>query len=125
MIPELKSIFNYDAAKKHPNLKVKQIISHPGEITVIRSSPMNRKLLASKSDTNNVYIWTSDKYKPPQPHPTLSCNFANTPDITLQTLTSVNHNYALRFTPSLPRLISASGSRLELFDIETPSTSKR
>lgn len=29
-INDLKSLFNYDAAKKHPNLKVKQIISHPG-----------------------------------------------------------------------------------------------
>ena len=29
-INDLKGLFNYDAAKKHPNLKVKQIISHPG-----------------------------------------------------------------------------------------------
>jgi hypothetical protein len=29
-INELKALFNYDSAKKHPNLKVKQIISHPG-----------------------------------------------------------------------------------------------
>ena len=73
MISDLKSIFNCDAAKKHPNIKVKQIISHPGQITVIRSSPMNRKLMASKSDSNEVYVWLSEKYKSPQPH------FTNTP----------------------------------------------
>ena len=93
-------------------MKVKQIISHPGEITVIRSSPINRKLLVSKSDTNNVYVWTNDKYKPPQPHPNNVMNFTNTPDIVLLTEESIYHNYALRFTPSLPRVISASGNKL-------------
>ena len=29
-INDLKSLFNPDAAKKHPNMKIKQIISHPG-----------------------------------------------------------------------------------------------
>jgi WD40 repeat protein len=108
-------LFNFDNAKKHPNLKVKQIISHPGEITVIRSSPMNRRLLASKSDTNSVYLWTSDKYKAGNGN-----NFSNNPDITLLTTKSEKHNYALRFTPSLPRIISASGNKLELFDIDGP-----
>jgi hypothetical protein len=46
---------------------------------------MNRKLLVSKSDTNNVYVWTNDKYKPPQPHPNNAMNFTNTPDIVLLT----------------------------------------
>jgi len=23
-------LFNYDAAKKHPNIRIKQIIAHPG-----------------------------------------------------------------------------------------------
>jgi hypothetical protein len=65
-----------------------------------------------------VYVWTNDKYKAPQPHTTNQMlNYSNIPDITLQTYTSNNHNYALRFTPSLPRVISASGNRLELFDI--------
>jgi len=112
-INELKALFNYDSAKKHPNLKVKQIISHPGEITVIRSSPMNRKLLASKSDNNMVYLWTSDKYKLGNAN-----NTPNTPDMILMATKSDRHNYALRFTPSLPKLISASADRLELFDIE-------
>ncbi len=81
---------------------------------------MNRKLLVSKSDTNNVYVWTNDKYKPPQPHPNNAMNFTNTPDIVLLTEQSVYHNYALRFTPSLPRVISASGNKLEMFDLEGP-----
>ena len=76
----MKALFNYDSAKKHPNLKVKQIISHPGEITVIRTSPMNRKLLASKSDNNMVYLWTSDKYKV---NP--NALYANIPDLVLCT----------------------------------------
>jgi hypothetical protein len=68
---------------------------------------MNRKLLASKSDTNMVYLWTSDKYKMG-----INGSFPNTPDITLLTTKSDKHNYALRFTPSLPRIISASGNKL-------------
>lgn len=111
-INDLKALFNYDSAKKHPNLKVKQIISHPGEITVIRSSPMNRKLLASKSDNNMVYLWTSDKYKLGNVN-----NTPSTPDMILMATKSDRHNYALRFTPSLPKLISASADKLELFDI--------
>ena len=114
-INELKALFNHEAAKKHPNLKVKQIITHPGEITVIRSSPLNRKLLASKSDNNMVYLWTSDKYKLNSLN-----NNPSIPDMTLMATKSEKHNYALRFTPSLPKIISASADKLELFDIETP-----
>lgn len=29
-INELRSLFNYEEAKKHPNLKVKHVIMHPG-----------------------------------------------------------------------------------------------
>lgn len=57
-ISELRSLFNYDEAKKHPNLKVKHVIMHPGEVNVIRSSPSNRKILATKNDHNGVFIWT-------------------------------------------------------------------
>ena len=102
-------MFNCDTAKKHPNLKIKQVISHPGEITVVRTSPMNRKLLASKSESNMVYLWTNDKYKL---NLSLGNNTPNTPDVTLMASKSDKHNYALRFCPSLPRLISASGDRL-------------
>lgn len=80
---------------------------------------MNRKLLASKSDNNMVYIWTSDKYKVG----TLN-NSPNHPDITLMATKSEKHNYALRFAPSLPKIISASADKLELFDIEGSSTKR-
>lgn len=62
-INELKSLFNHDSVKKHPNMKIKQIITHPGEVTVIRTSPINKKILASKSDNNEIYLWTSERYK--------------------------------------------------------------
>lgn len=45
-------------------------------------------------------------------------NSCNVPDITLMTNQSEKPNYALRFAPELPKIISASGDRLELFDIE-------
>ena len=102
-INDLKHIFNYDSAKKHPNLKIKHIICHPGEVCVLRSSPANRKLVASKSDNNSVYLWTSEKYKP-----TTVNNMANSSDYVLQTTLSKNPNFALRFAPTLPKLISAS-----------------
>lgn len=106
-INELKSLFNHDAAKKHPNMKIKHIITHPGEVIVIRASPANKKILASKSDMNEVFLWTSDKYK-------LNSNasYANTPDIILNTTKSDRPNYGIKFAPSLMRLISASGSRI-------------
>lgn len=93
-------------------MKIKQIITHPGEVTVIRTSPVNKKVLASKSDTNEIYLWTSDKYK-------INSNgaFANTPDMVLSSLHSTKPNYALKFAPSLMRLISASANRIELFDL--------
>jgi hypothetical protein len=74
---------------------------------------MNRKLLASKSDNNTVYLWTSEKYKLGNVN-----NAPNTPDMILMATKSDRNNYALRFTPSLPKLISASADKLELFDIE-------
>lgn len=51
-INELKSLFNHDAAKKHPNMKIRTVIAHPGEVTVIRACPSNRRVLASKNDMN-------------------------------------------------------------------------
>ncbi len=74
---------------------------------------MNRKLLASKSDNNMVYLWTSEKYKTG-----ILNNSSTLPDMILMATKSEKHNYALRFTPSLPRIISGSSDRLELFDIE-------
>ena len=74
---------------------------------------MNRKLLASKSDNNMVYLWTSDKYKLG-----IIKNSPSIPDMILMATKSDKHNYALRFAPSLPKLISASADKLELFDIE-------
>ena len=94
-------------------MKIKNIITHPGEVIVIRASPVNRKVLASKSDTNEVFLWTSDKYK-------LNTNalYANTPDVTLSVSKSDRPNYAIKFAPSLMRLITASGSKIELFDLD-------
>ncbi len=37
---------------------------------------------------------------------------------------SERHNYALRFAPSLPKLISGSSDKLELFDIEGAPTKR-
>ena len=105
--------------KKHPNMKIKQIISHPGEVTVIRASPVNRKILASKNDCNEVFLWTSDRYK------VSNSNYPSHPDFTLDCIKSEKPNYALRFSPSLPRLITASGDKLELFDVENSAPTKR
>lgn len=64
-------------------MKIKTIITHPGEVIVIRTSPANKKILASKSDCNEVYLWTSDKYKI-----NANASYANTPDIVLSTTKS-------------------------------------
>ena len=105
-INEMKSLFNHDTAKKHPNMKIRTVILHPGEVTVIRSCPSVRKILASKTDTNEVYIWNSDRYK------TLTSSHPHQPDMTLRTLKSDRPNYALRFSPTLQRIISASGDHI-------------
>lgn len=106
-INELKSLFNHDAAKKHPNMKIKNVITHPGEVIIIRTSPVNKKILASKTDMNEVYLWTSDKYK-------INSNIAysNIPDLVLNTSKSDKPNYAMKFAPTLMRLITASGSKI-------------
>ena len=54
-----------------------------------------------------VYIWTSDKYKVGNVN-----NAPSTPDMILMATKSDKHNYALRFTPSLPKIISASADKL-------------
>ncbi len=61
-------------------MKIKSVITHPGEVIIIRTSPVNKKILASKTDCNQVFLWTSDKYK-------INTNtlYANTPDIVLNT----------------------------------------
>ena len=38
-------------------LKVKKILIHPGEINSFKSWPMNRKILASHSDHNEIFVW--------------------------------------------------------------------
>ena len=59
-----------------------------------------------------VYLLTSDKDK----LETIN-NTPSTPDMILMANKSEKHNYALRFTPSIPKLISAAADKLELFDI--------
>lgn len=88
-------------------MKIKNIITHPGEIIVIRASPANKKILASKTDCNEVYLWTSEKYKINS-----NASFTNTPDMILNTTKSERPNYALKFAPSLMRLITASGPKI-------------
>jgi WD40 repeat protein len=88
-------------------MRIKNIITHPGEVIIIRASPANKKILASKNDINEVYLWTSDKYKL-----NTNASYANVPDIILNTFKSDKPNYAIKFAPSLMRLISASGSRI-------------
>ncbi len=110
-INELRSLFNYEEAKKHPNLKVKHVIMHPGEVNVIRSSPSNRKILATKNDHNGVFIWTPEKHK------ISAANYPHVPDMTLLTSSSTVPNFSLVFTPTLPRIMTASNNRIELFDL--------
>lgn len=113
-------MFNHDVAKKHPNMKIKNIITHPGEVIIIRASQAYKKMLASKSDCNEVFIWTSDKYK-------LNPNnsFTNTPDMILNTTKCDKPNYGMKFAPSLMRLITASGPRIEVFDLDGGGPAKR
>lgn len=118
-ISELKSLFSTQP-QKHPNMKIKHIITHPGEIIVIRASNVNRKILASKTESNEVFLWMSEKYKVNQ-----NVFYANAPDMTLSTTKSDKPNYALRFAPSLLRLASASGDRIEVFDLEPGPATKR
>jgi hypothetical protein len=33
-------------------MKIKSVITHPGEVIIIRTSPVNKKILASKTDCN-------------------------------------------------------------------------
>lgn len=58
-----------------------------------------------------IYLWAYDKYKVGNLN-----NAPSTPDMILLTTKSGKHNYALRFTPSLPKIILASADKLELFD---------
>lgn len=65
-------------------------------------------------------MWTSEKYK-------INSNaaFTNTPDMILNTTKSERPNYALKFAPSLMRLITASGPRIEVFDLDSGGPTKR
>ena len=60
---ELNHVFLQHNLKKCPNLKVKQIIVHPGDTNIMKKSFVNPKWVATKTDNNLVYIWNLDKHK--------------------------------------------------------------
>ena len=115
-IPELRAIFGNGDGRPYSNLKIRSIITHPGEVIVIKAFRLNRKIFASKNDTNEVFVWTNDKYK------AIHNGTAHNPDITLLTSKSSESNFALTFTPTLPRVATASGNKIEVFDLESATT---
>lgn len=70
-IPRSGKQFNYDLntlylnqnSKKSYNLRIKQVIVHPGDTSIIKTSHQNANFLLSKSDGNCAYIWNVDKHK--------------------------------------------------------------
>jgi hypothetical protein len=62
-----------------------------------------------------VFIWTPEKHK------MSAANFPHVPDMTLLTSPSAVPNFSLVFTPTLPRIMTASNNRIELFDLEGPA----
>ena len=53
---------NKKKLNKDMHFKVKQMIIHPGDPNVIKKCYINNKLLATKTDQNNVLIWDIDKH---------------------------------------------------------------
>ena len=47
---------------KH-RVEVHKILIHPGEINCLKCWPKNKKVIATHSDTKNVYIWDTKKQK--------------------------------------------------------------
>lgn len=38
-------------------IEVQKVIVHPGEINCLKCWPMNKRVVATHSDTKNVYLW--------------------------------------------------------------------
>ncbi|KAM3137044.1 hypothetical protein pb186bvf_010772 [Paramecium bursaria] len=46
----------------NPNIKIKSMIVHPGEATIIKAN-QSKKLIATKNDQSGVYVWDPNKHK--------------------------------------------------------------
>lgn len=48
-IPELRAVFGNGDGKMFHSLKLKTVINHPGEVTMLRALPLNKKIFTTKN----------------------------------------------------------------------------
>lgn len=44
-------------------MEVQKVIVHPGEINCLKCWPKNQRIIATHSDTKNVYVWDFKQQK--------------------------------------------------------------
>eukprot|EP00347_Sterkiella_histriomuscorum_P008918 403343245 len=86
-------------------IDIQKVFVHPGEINCLKCWPKNKRVIATHSDTKNVYVWDFNKQR--NAHDRINIE-ANTPDLILTGHTDVAA-YALDWSSTDP--IVASGGR--------------
>ncbi|KRX07074.1 WD40-repeat-containing domain [Pseudocohnilembus persalinus] len=113
----LRNLYLQEKLKKHSNLKVKQIIIHPGDANIMKKCPKNQKMLATKNDNNQIFIWDLDKHKV---NSNTKDNYvANQPDICLTGHNSNTPSFALEWAQSSYRIASGGKDlKILIWDLE-------
>ncbi|EGR27180.1 WD repeat protein [Ichthyophthirius multifiliis] len=118
---ELRNVYLQENLKKHTNLKIKQIIIHPGDANIMKKCLLNNKIIATKNDSGFIFIWDLDKHKnQPQFNNT---KYANIPEIKLIGHSTKSPSFALSWAKNSYRI--ASGGKdlaILIWDIENYQT---
>jgi hypothetical protein len=60
---DLNTTFNNPPSKKSPYLKIKKIIIHPGDASILKPSYLDPNWLLTKSDSSSCYLWNIERHK--------------------------------------------------------------
>ncbi|CAM6120600.1 unnamed protein product [Calypogeia fissa] len=108
-------ISNFNEEARSPFVKKHKTIIHPGEVNRIRELPQNSKIVATHTDSPDVYVWNLDSQ--PNRAPLLGANLSR-PDLVLAGHTA-NAEYALALSPTSPLVLSGGqDKRVVLWGIE-------
>ncbi|KAL3691523.1 hypothetical protein R1sor_005174 [Riccia sorocarpa] len=115
-------ISHFGEQGRSPFVKKHKTIIHPGEVNRIRELPQNSKIVATHTDSREVYIWNLET----QPNrATLIGATHSRPDLVLEGHTE-NAEFALAMNPTSPLVLSGGkDAKVILWSIEDQLTAKK
>ncbi|KAL2622467.1 hypothetical protein R1flu_002672 [Riccia fluitans] len=115
-------ISQFDEQGRSPFIKKHKTIVHPGEVNRIRELPQNSKIVATHTDSPEVYIWNLET----QPNRATLIGAAHSrPDLVLGGHTE-NAEFALALNPTSPLVLSGGkDAKVILWSIEDQLTARK